>query len=352
MEITFLIGNGFDIGVGMSSRFVDFFPLYQGQSIDKPDEIRMLSEEIGSDYKTWAAFESALGDYTEKFSPDTKNNFFEQIKDFEISFIDYIKKQEELLSYKDVALIKGTFEKALTNFFSLDNLNKVSNNKITRLFQKYRNERYVCNFINFNYTDIFSKCLEVTKVNKTKELKYNIGNIINVHGKCDFYPIIGVNDISQIKNKTLANDPTFVSRIVKPTINQLLGYNNEIDARNIISRSAIIVIYGMSMGKTDALWWDTIVQWLNASPEFQLVLFDYDPDFQTTVPFDWIDKNETIKNKILSFNTQKNINTNALKDRIHIAVHKNIFEMDLMKEHRDLVDKAVNKMIDDKYLNN
>ena len=29
VKITFLIGNGFDVGVGMNSRFKDFFPIYQ-----------------------------------------------------------------------------------------------------------------------------------------------------------------------------------------------------------------------------------------------------------------------------------------------------------------------------------
>lgn len=35
MNITFLIGNGFDVGMGMKSRFSDFFPKYCADSIDK-----------------------------------------------------------------------------------------------------------------------------------------------------------------------------------------------------------------------------------------------------------------------------------------------------------------------------
>jgi hypothetical protein len=351
MEVTFLIGNGFDVGTGIASRFIDFFPIYQAESLIKPDEIRMLSEEIGSDYKTWADFESALGDYTEKFSEETKDRFINQVKDFEISFIEYIKNQEKLLNFKNTSLIRGTFEKALTGFFKNDVLNTVSSNIIVRLFNNHRNEDYICNFISFNYTGIVSKCLEVVKANKTKDLKYNIGSLVNVHGKCDFYPIMGVNDAKQIKNKELANDSYFTSIIVKPKINKLIGNNNEINARDLINRSTIIVIYGMSLGKTDALWWDAIIQWLNANAERQLVLFDYDPGFQTTMPFDWIDKNERIKNKILSYSSRKDINKGLLRDRIHIAVHKNLFEMDLMKEHREFVEKAFEEMMEERMLN-
>ena len=43
VNITFLIGNGFDVGVGMNSKFKDFFPIYQVKSIDKAPEIRQLA---------------------------------------------------------------------------------------------------------------------------------------------------------------------------------------------------------------------------------------------------------------------------------------------------------------------
>ena len=35
MNITFLIGNGFDIGLGMLSRFTDYFPVYLANYLDK-----------------------------------------------------------------------------------------------------------------------------------------------------------------------------------------------------------------------------------------------------------------------------------------------------------------------------
>ena len=39
------------------------------------------------------------------------------------------------------------------------------------------------------------------------------------------------------------------------------------------------------------------------------------------------------------------IEVEKLRSRIHIAVHKNIFEMDLVKQHREMCDLAVEKVL-------
>ena len=61
MIITFMIGNGFDVGLGMRSRFKDFFPVYLANSVSKEDDIKQLSEKIGDHYDTWADFELQMG---------------------------------------------------------------------------------------------------------------------------------------------------------------------------------------------------------------------------------------------------------------------------------------------------
>ena len=57
MNITFMIGNGFDVGLGLPSKFKDFFPTYVEDSKNKPPEIKQLSERIHANYKTWADFD-------------------------------------------------------------------------------------------------------------------------------------------------------------------------------------------------------------------------------------------------------------------------------------------------------
>ena len=82
MNITFMIGNGFDLGLGMKSSFKDFFAEYHKNSANKDESIKQLSEHISADEDTWSYFEKQLGEYTVEFDCDTVKNLYAQIKDF------------------------------------------------------------------------------------------------------------------------------------------------------------------------------------------------------------------------------------------------------------------------------
>ena len=65
MNITFLIGNGFDVGVGMRSKFKDFFPQYIDKSKTKEKDIQHLAIEIERECekyvcncRTWKSYEA------------------------------------------------------------------------------------------------------------------------------------------------------------------------------------------------------------------------------------------------------------------------------------------------------
>ena len=99
------------------------------------------------------------------------------------------------------------------------------------------------NFINFNYTDVLKNCLDSIPEKIVRTRKYNngekndkIGEIVQVHGKKNLYPIIGVNDVSQIANEKLATDSKFTKLIVKPSLNKYLRLGNDDRATNIIEK--------------------------------------------------------------------------------------------------------------------
>ena len=85
----------------------------------------------------------------------------------------------------------------------------------------------------------------------------------------------------------------------------------------------------MALGATDKLWWGRVLTWLNGASDRQLVIFDYDPNFVTASQFDWIDKEDQIIDKLATYVTDSKLDVENLRPRIHIAVHKNIFEMNL-----------------------
>lgn len=335
MNITFLIGNGFDIGVGLQSKYKDFYPVYYEKSRNKPGDIKKLSDEIAQDYENWADFEMALGEYTNQFNTETKNIFVEQIKDFEKEFVQYLKEKEDRISY-DANQIVDVMLKALLEYYSMDNLPLISNEILNNIYKNHTLDNHVYNFINFNYTSVLEKFLNTIAdkiVNKRKtshgDRVDKIGRIIHVHGELNSYPIIGLNDKEQIANKELANDERFVRNLVKPALNHFMRRGNDLNATNIINSSSIICVYGMSLGATDKKWWQLIVKWLSAADGRQLVLFLYDENHTTFTQFEWLEKEDAVIDKLAEYCSDLKVDIEKLRARIHIAIHKNIFSMKL-----------------------
>lgn len=352
LNITFLIGNGFDVGMGMKSRFKDFFPIYELLSKNKEPEIKQLSDEIGGNHETWADFESKLGEYTLKFTPETKQNFINQVKDFEVEFIKYLKDQETNLCFDDAERISNKMKEALINFYLNENLARLSENKLKELFSTYASYERVYNFINYNYTSVLSNALNTLSQNIVRkrktargDLNDKIGKIVNVHGKCNSNPIIGLNDVSQIANKELAKDERFTRLIVKPSLTQLLRQGNDTEATNLIKTSTIICVYGMSLGVTDKKWWDLILSWLNGNAERQLVIFDYDEEYTPSTQFEWLEKEDYFIDKLIKYNTNTSVDVEKLRPRIHLAIHKNIFALDLAEKSNKITELAIEKVL-------
>lgn len=143
---------------------------------------------------------------------------------------------------------------------------------------------------------------------------------------------MGVNDVSQIKNSELAADNKFAKYIVKPLNIKANRTNNDKVAIDLIKNSQIICIYGMSLGETDKRWWSNILKWLSDDGNRQLVIFVYDEQFTFTSQFDKLDKEDYFIDILNSYGVSEKIDAELLRDRIHIAIHKNIFSINLRRE--------------------
>lgn len=257
MRIAFLIGNGFDIGMGLKSKFSNFFPLYVDRSQYRPIRLLGLAENIDKDTKNWSNFEKQMGRYTTEFTPESKQDYIDQLDDFAKEFTTYLSEQGTSL-YFDKDKISAHMIHALTQFYVYPNLHTASAKRILDIFKLYRADNYYLDFINFNYTSVLDHCLECIP-NKlvgqhdydSKKHNIKIGDIVHVHGTSQDSPLMGVNDVSQIANKELAEDKRFSKYIVKPKLNYYLRMNYDLKATEIIKNSMITCVYGMSLGETD-----------------------------------------------------------------------------------------------------
>ena len=321
MHITFMIGNGFDIGLGMKTRYSDFIPIYCLESKNETGILKDFSEELGANIDKWSCFESQLGKYTCEFTNENKMDMIKQISHFHMKFMSYLQKEEE-----EVTWDSDFFKEALLNFYS--SLRPVSYDCIHNKIRQYEKTDY--NFLNFNYTNTVEEAVKIipdknigTRTIGNTEYKNLIGNVVHIHGSIGEFPIMGLNDESQIENVELRQDRRFKERLIKPAMNARGKYRNVQNAINLLDSSHIICIYGMALGETDGIWWTKVMDRLFEDSSVQLIIFVHMEESIEGNTYLWIDLEDKILDILQKYTGDRSVD--GVRNRIHISI-KDIFK--------------------------
>lgn len=89
------------------------------------------------------------------------------------------------------------------------------------------------------------------------------------------------------------------------------------------------IVFGMSIGSTDKMWWEEIVKWLNRSDNNKLVIYykGYNDELDRKLPVNTIRLNNRLKREILENGGAdvKSPNIDKVKERIFISNNSDIF---------------------------
>ena len=267
MNITFLIGNGFDLSCGLKTSYPDIYEGYVKSSSSKPiiEKLKqeLIKDKTNENWVNWADFEMGMAKYA-KGIPSEKD-FIECISDFKAYLREYLLSEQKKYHQRLSIATNETKEKIKKHmYYSLEKFYEGVSKKYQRLFI---GGGFIYNFINFNYTDIFDSTMRIAYAHPNP--------IYHVHGSLkDGDLTLGVDNETQIENEFLLTKRG-KRLFVKPF------FNNEEDPekisriKNIISRSNCICVFGLSLGDSDASWKQTLIEWLRASSDNQLYIFDY-----------------------------------------------------------------------------
>ena len=349
MNITFIIGNGFDLNLGMRTDYISF--------LESPDTKKRLHEnriyqlyEKDKDSNlsnTWSNMEKQLGLLTSKFRlkrndemddpivADDPDPFIQAKSQLEEELIRYLLEQErqklEELSKDEQYIVNqmiGSFS------ILLDNSKPSEQAEIEKILDKHKSETWCCNYVTFNYTRVLDKTIEICKKNRTPvnrflgksvTRQFNSNIILNipihVHGTSK-RPVLGVNDESQISESTYYRDSTFTTYMIKEKINGENGEGLYEKTENILNNSKIIIIFGMSFGETDKRWWEFLVNW-SIHPDHRLIILDYIKNYDDSVsvtPYVYNETKKNIKKKLINgFVLDEDVVTKFYKNSIAIA---------------------------------
>ncbi|MGN0386694.1 MAG: hypothetical protein ACI4EX_12535 [Lachnospiraceae bacterium] len=123
--------------------------------------------------------------------------------------------------------------------------------------------------------------------------------------------------------------------MIKSKINDSLGELKTEAAKKIINGSDYVFIYGMSLGATDAMWWNYLAAWLNEKNTRRLVLYAYEKPTGNPSGPEKLRQQDKWKNVFLTAAGVKKEAWSNLRSRIIVVLRSKIFDFSGIK----LVDK-------------
>ncbi len=323
MKILYLIGNGFDINLGLNTKFTDFYEEYR-KSQSKNEKIKKLKEEI-RDYETWADLEIAFGKYTSQIaSTDIFYNLFVDIED---NLAEYLKIEEKKI---DKYKVNDNKFKSYLNYPE-QSLPKKEENEIKKYKDNWNN--WFVNVITFNYTRTFEKLInnkEVFEIIRLNSKKTYFQGIKHIHGYIDKDMVLGVNDISQIGNKEFRKKSMILNSFVKSNCNNVIKHTIDEQCENEIEIANLICIFGSSIGLTDKIWWEKVGNQLKRDC-ILIIFYRSNEPISERRSFEKEFIREEVKRDFLDKTTLSDEEKESVKNKIYVGVNTELFSDILTK---------------------
>ena len=286
MDITFLVGNGFDLNLGLKTSYSDFIEEYIKAFDDDSDLIKHFKEMIRIDLPTWADAEVAFGNYTEWFANNmlTAEDFYVCYDDFCIKLAAYLDKQEKMVEFISSANVTASaFVEAIAFDAILDRFPDNESERLIKVMNSIPGG-YDYRFISFNYTKTLDRFISSVinvgdaggKRSLTGRHYYNtIAQAVHVHGTTYRSMVLGVNDKSQLSAPGLFDgyNAEYAGQMIKEDAIRLSGDNSALTACNLLQTSDMIYIFGMSLGLTDKVWWQRVLKVMIEKKHVHLIIF-------------------------------------------------------------------------------
>lgn len=273
MNIVYLIGNGFDVNLGLKTEYSHFYNYYLG--LESPNEnVAKLKKAISKYEGTelWKDLEIALGQITAEY--ENAYDFIEALDDISDNLLLYIKSEQERIY---------TYEQGSTVFIRdiahptlhIPNAAKV---RVKTFLEKWATSHWKTDIITFNYTNILDG---LTRINIGQDIgphhliyPNKLSSITHVHGRYDDTILLGVDNVEQIANEHFRTNEDLLEIFVKPVANKAMDMLIDETCANLINNASLIVTFGLSFGPTDKIWWERIKDRLKTQNS-RMIIFDY-----------------------------------------------------------------------------
>ena len=338
MKIVYLIGNGFDLNLGLQTAYRNFYDYYFEQP-NTNSIIRKFKKDIKLDIENWADLEKTLGEYTVNF--DTKDELDVIHKDLIFHLRNYLKGVENYYVCDDSQ--KGIIfddlclpEKVLLP----TDKQQIGQFKSMSIWNNHR----ALKIITFNYTNVLEKLIGYTGQQKNVGNNINIilEDIIHIHGTISKGMALGVNDDTQFLNEKFREDRLLKNKYIKPELNKTARTGHDTSCQQWIKEGNLICVFGLSLGVTDLRWWQYIGDRLK-DQYVRLILF-YHKKTRTideSSPAEVTEEEEEVKELFLNQTSLIKEEKDLVRNKIFVSINSPMFKIDNSKFNNKKLHKEV-----------
>lgn len=328
-KVTFILGNGFDLNLGMKTSYADVYASYLKTPSHTPVIESFKNElQMRTPYDKWADFEMGMAEYAQTLV--CEEELVECVRDFKRHMVAHLENEiiqigEKLLDPENGFAIIYALRSSIEEFYS--GLVPNDSNLLERMIKDSIID--YC-FLTFNYTDtlelVFSAVAEFQRKYGNKPFEYIKDAPLHIHGSLVKNVVIGVDNASQLKDLPYALSSKGKRAFIKPVFNEQYDLERVEIAQKMILNSSIICIYGFSMGESDKRWVKLLATWLEQNPDHHLVFFEYDTkEYVRCNSDEMIDAEEEKKIRLLK---RLNIHNDAVLKQLHIPIGDKLFNFE------------------------
>lgn len=331
--ITFIIGNGFDLNLGMKTSYLDVYNSYV-KSQPQNDILKAFRSEISSNYTKWSDFEMGMADYAQHFK--NEEDFIMCVRDFKEHLQRYLlEEQDKCIQTRLSDNSKWGFAYEL--YRSIDTFYKCTTKNAENKIKKAITNNNI-NFITFNYTYSLEYIVDLYKKYYKNNYEYRLNTPIHIHGTLNDDGVMGVDNVNQFKYLPFNITPKLQRAFVKPYFNVDYDINRVLNVKNTIAQSNVIYSFGWSMGESDKTWVTAIKNWLLKDENHHFICYYYEQTQYLKFNADEIlDREIELKEELfLKFNFTEE-EKSEVYNRIHLPISHKIFDF----KNRDITIRPI-----------
>lgn len=322
MQTLFIIGNGFDMNLGMKTSYNDFYKYYLDITPEH-ELVQKLKSELKDDYDSWADLEIAFGNFTKHLK--NLKEFDTVFDDIGNNLAEYLKSEQDKFEASKVK--KDLFFKYLHS--PEDSLTQADINELKSFKNRWKSHQWTFNIITLNYTYTIENIIETPVKDIPIGNNGNVSSILrsihHIHGFIDNRMVLGVNDESQVSNKELIRDKDILESIIKENANKAAKHTIENACINLVNNANLICIFGSSIGDTDKNWWSLIGERLKHGTK--VIIFTKGEEINLRAAYKTSRTERAVRERFLSKTDLNESEREQFGNNVYVGINTDMFSI-------------------------